>query len=87
MEMSGRKLLSSGNIFTWKIVEIGNRGCTLGRFENKNRPTEADVAEARDFVASLVPGEVEIKSPVAFGTREELAEKALDHLTHNAKHN
>jgi hypothetical protein len=85
--MSGKKVLSSGNVFVWKIAEAGDRGCVLGRFENRDRPTEADIAEARDFVTSLVPWDVETKGSVNVGTREELAEKALDHLTHNAKHN
>jgi hypothetical protein len=87
METSGRKVLRSGNVFTWKIAEAGDRGCVLGRFENQDRPTEADLSEARDLVASLVPWNVETVSPVNVGTRKELAEKALDHLTHNAKHN
>jgi hypothetical protein len=85
METSGKKLLVSGNVFEWRIAEVGGRGCALGGF-TLNPPTDTDIAEAKEFVTTLVP-EDSTAGPAAVGTRSQLIEKATDHFTHNAKHN
>lgn len=84
METCGSKVVSSGNTFQWRGTEIGDRGCIVGTFIR--RPTEADIAEAQDFIASLVP-EGSSAGPATTGTQSQMIEKANDHFTHNAKHN
>jgi hypothetical protein len=82
---SGKKVLSSGNVFAWDITTVGSRSALTGGFDRP--PNDADIEEATAFAVSMAPKDADQDGVPFVGTREAVADKAVDYFTRNAKHN
>jgi hypothetical protein len=73
----GEKTLASGNVLIWKHEFVRSRGCISARFTSA--PSDADLAEAKLFMESLVPDTDHIEqSGIVYG--DQRAKTIMDQL-------